>query len=48
MLGDLLGDFERHQFLSKTSVDTFWATFGKNWAACNSNIWSHALHLKQF
>ena len=30
MFGDLLGYFERHRFLSKTAVDTFWATFGKN------------------
>ena len=28
MFDDLLGYFERHHFLSKTAVDTFWATFG--------------------
>ena len=28
MFGDLLGYFERHHFLGKTAVDTFWATFG--------------------
>ena len=41
MLGDHLGYFEKHQFLSKTCEDTFLATFGKNWAAFNYNIWSH-------
>ena len=41
IVGNLLGYFERHQFLSKTAVDTFWASFSKNWAAFNSNIWSH-------
>ena len=40
MFGDHLGYFEKHQFLSKTCEDTFLATFGKNWAAFNSNIWS--------
>ena len=24
-----------------TNVDTFWATFGENWATFYSNIWSH-------
>ena len=41
MFGDLLGYFERHHFLGKTAVDTFWATFGKNWATLNSNILSN-------
>ena len=41
MFGGLLGYFERHRFLSKTAVDTYWATFGKKWATLNSNIWSH-------
>ena len=48
MLGDHLGYFEKHQFLSKTCEDTFLATFGKNWAAFNSNIWSHCIFLSCF
>ena len=41
MFGDLLGYFERHHFLGKTAVDTFWATFGKNWATLNCTTSGH-------
>ena len=40
MFGNLLDYFEINQFLSKTAVDTFLATFGKHWASFNCNIWS--------
>ena len=36
-----MGYFERHQFLDKTAVDTFWATFRRNWATFYSAIWSN-------
>ena len=41
MFGDLLGYLERHDFLCKTAVTTFWETFWKNWATFDSNMRSH-------
>ena len=41
MIGNFLGYFEKPHSYAKTALGTFWATFGKNWATFNSNIWSH-------
>ena len=41
MVGNFLGYFEKPHFYVKTALAIFWATFGKNWATFNSNIWSH-------
>ena len=41
IFGHLLVYFEIHQFLGKTTVDTFWATFRRNWATFYTAIWSH-------
>ena len=30
IVGDFLGSFEKHCFLSQTGLATFWATIGKN------------------
>ena len=38
-----LGLSEKHHFLVKTAVATFWATFGNIWAKFYFNIWSHWL-----
>ena len=40
MFGELFCYFERPDVVSKTAVDTLWASFGKNWATFNSDIWS--------
>ena len=32
-------------FQMKTALETFWASFGKNWATFNLSIWSHWLQL---
>ena len=41
MIGNFLGYFEKPHSYVKTTLATFWATFGKNWATFFSNIWSH-------
>ena len=37
----ILGILQNTIFELKTTVVTFWATFGKNWATFNCYIWSH-------
>ena len=46
MIGNFLGSFEKPHSYVKTALANFWATYVKNWAPFNSNIWSHWLSAK--
>ena len=46
MIGYFLGNLKKLYSFAKTTVATFWVTFGNIWATFYSNIWSHWLQCK--